>query len=167
MPEILCKTCKKEFYAKPNWIKNGFGKYCSKKCHYESSKKGKKIECFICGKIVYKSQKALNRSKSKKFFCGKSCQAIWRNSIVNIGANHPNWKGGKHVSCKNILNRNNIRKICLLCKNTDERILAVHHIDENRENNKLKNLSWLCHNCHFLVHTYKKEKERFFKTVTR
>ncbi|MCX6763302.1 MAG: hypothetical protein NTZ97_01010 [Candidatus Moranbacteria bacterium] len=165
MTKVLCKTCKKEFYAKPSWIKNGFGKYCSRVCHYKSARNGKEIICFICGKVAYKSLKALKRSKSKKFFCGKSCQTIWRNSIVNIGVNHPNWKGGKHVSYRNILNKNNIRKICLLCKNTDERVLAAHHVDGNHRNNKLKNLSWLCHNCHSLVHNHKKEKERFLETV--
>jgi hypothetical protein len=167
MIKVFCKTCKKQFYAKPSWIKNGFGKYCSRACCYKGIRKGKIVQCFICNKDVYKQRKALSRSKSKKFFCGKSCQTIWRNSIVNIGVNHPNWKGGKHISYRNILQNNKIPKICLLCGNPDKRVLAVHHIDENRRNNNIKNLIWICYNCHALVHNYREEKERLLKKVKK
>lgn len=38
---------------------------------------------------------------------------------------------------------------CAACGyNEDERILEVHHIDENRTNNKIDNLVILCPNCH-------------------
>lgn len=62
-----------------------------------------------------------------------------------------------------MLGRNKIPKICTLCKTEDSRILAVHHIDKNRRNNDLKNLIWLCHNCHFLVHHYDVEREKIGK----
>jgi predicted HNH restriction endonuclease len=44
--------------------------------------------------------------------------------------------------------------VCVLCKVSDKRILAVHHKDNNRKNNKVENLVWLCHNCHILVHHF-------------
>ena len=161
MPKVKCKTCNKEFYAKPNWIALGHGKYCSTKCKGQDSRTGKKVNCFICNKEVYKSQKALRGTKSGKLFCGKSCQTLWRNSIVYSGKNHPNWKGGKHVPYRKILLKNGSPTICIMCGISDKRILAVHHIDENHENNNLENLTWLCHNCHFLVHNHKKEKSKF------
>lgn len=38
---------------------------------------------------------------------------------------------------------------CAICGyNEEERILEVHHIDENRGNNKIDNLVILCPNCH-------------------
>jgi 5-methylcytosine-specific restriction endonuclease McrA len=38
---------------------------------------------------------------------------------------------------------------CAICGyNEDERILEVHHIDENRNHNEIKNLIILCPNCH-------------------
>jgi predicted HNH restriction endonuclease len=43
-------------------------------------------------------------------------------------------------------------KNCLLCKEKDKRVFAVHHVDGNHKNNKVSNLTWLCHNCHHLVH---------------
>lgn len=166
MPQVKCKRCKKEFYAKPNWLRKGLGKYCSRICCYESRKKGKHIKCFICNKITYKSPKNLARSKSGKYFCCKSCQTIWRNSMVFIGKNHSNWKNGQ-TTYKKVLLQSNKKRICILCKENDTRLLAAHHIDENRKNNDVNNLIWLCHNCHFLVHHYKKEKNQFMATIVQ
>lgn len=165
MPQVKCKICNKEFHPKPSAIKNGLGKYCSKNCTHEGLRKGEMRKCFICNTEIYKSRKALLGSKSEKFFCGKSCQTIWRNSIVNIGSNHPNWKGGRHVSYRNILTKNKVPKVCPLCKNKDERVLAVHHIDNNHRNNAVVNLSWLCYNCHTLVHNHEKERDKFLKLI--
>ena len=164
MPDVKCKICNKEFYAKPYALKNGLGKYCSKICMRVGLQKGEMRKCFICNSEVYKSRKALLGSKSKKFFCGKSCQTIWRNSMVNIGINHPNWKDGRYTH-KNILTKSKAPKICLLCKSKDERIMTVHHIDGNHINNRLGNLIWLCHNCHFLSHHHKKEKNKLEKIL--
>lgn len=164
MPIVKCKLCLNEFYAKPNWLKIGHGKYCSRKCQHESQKNGKFVFCFICKKETYKTQKALKKSKSKKYFCGKSCQTVWRNTIVYVGRNHSNWKGGE-FSYKNSLIRNKIPKICKLCRIEDSRVLAIHHIDRNRKNNKLKNLVWLCYNCHHLIHRDIKENKKFMETL--
>lgn len=57
--------------------------------------------------------------------------------------------------------RNKIPQICGLCRTRDKRILAVHHLDRNKLNNKIDNLTWLCHNCHFLVHHDMVEEARF------
>jgi hypothetical protein len=154
-----CKNCKKVFKTKPFFVKLGQGKYCSSACHHQGMKNGKIVKCFICKKDVYKTLKALRTSKSKKYFCTKKCQTIWRNSIY-IGSKHANFTTGRS-SYKSVLSRNKVPKICKLCGTKDVRILAVHHIDQNRENNKLKNLMWLCHNCHHLVHRYPDERNKF------
>ena len=153
---VKCLICGNAFYAKPNWIKIGHGKYCSIICKREAQKTGKFVKCFICNKEVYKTRAALQHSKSKKYFCDKSCQTKWRNSFLYIGPNHFNWKGGNYAY-KSVLNRHKVPKICGLCKTKDARVLAVHHVDKNHKNNKLNNLIWLCHNCHFLVHRYNVE----------
>lgn len=155
MPYQKCKICNAEFYAKPNWIRKGHGKYCSNKCSYESRKNGKVMNCFICNKETYKPQKELRASKSKKYFCSKSCQTIWRNSMVYVGENHPNWKNGENKDYRKILTGNKIKPICKLCHCKDKRVLCAHHLDKDRKNNSLSNLIWLCYNCHHLVHNYK------------
>ena len=124
---------------------------------HNGQKNGKVVRCFICKKETYKTQKALRHSKSKKYFCGKSCQTIWRNSIMYVGENHANWKDGRYTYRDRMM-RHKIPQICKKCKTKDKRILAVHHRDKNRKNNELSNLIWLCHNCHFLVHHYQEER---------
>ncbi len=150
MPVVKCKICFKEFYGKPYFLKIGQAKYCSKECMRIGSKTGKIVQCHSCGKEVYKTKKALRVSKSKTYFCTKSCQTKWRNSIF-VGPKHANWIDGRN-SYKSVMLRNKVPKICKLCKNKDSRVLAVHHLDHDRKNSSLSNLIWLCHNCHFLVH---------------
>ncbi|MAZ41056.1 hypothetical protein CL654_02975 [bacterium] len=152
MPQVKCKLCKKEFYAKPFFLRNGGGKYCSSACQYKGARKGRNVPCFICKKVSYKPLAKLKTSKSKKYFCSKSCQTKWRNSEF-IGEKHANWVHGK-TAYKSVLARNKVPQTCKLCKTRDKRILAVHHKDQNRLNNKLNNLVWVCHNCHHLIHHY-------------
>ncbi|MCL4417942.1 MAG: HNH endonuclease, partial [Actinobacteria bacterium] len=76
---------------------------------------------------------------------------IWRNRILFSGENHSNWKYGKSVYRRILIDASQ-NKFCNLCRILDMRILVVHHKDHNRENNKVDNLMWLCLNCHFLVH---------------
>lgn len=159
MPNVKCNLCSKEFYVKPSHLRYGFGKYCSRTCQFEAQRKGKFINCYICSKKSWKAPRQIKHSKSGKFFCSKSCQTIWRNSMVFVGKNHPNWKGGE-FTYKYKLRKSGVEKICTMCKSKDERTLAVHHIDRNRKNNELENLIWLCHNCHFLVHHYKQEMDK-------
>lgn len=160
MIEVNCKNCKKVFHAKPSWIKNGYGKYCSTKCRQEGQKNGGLFDCHVCKTSVYRSKTGQSKSKSNKYFCSKSCQTLWRNSEVNIGKNHPNWTTGQS-SYRERLRRSNRIQECKRCKTSDVRLLSVHHKDRNRDNNNLKNLIFLCHNCHFLIHKYKNEAKNF------
>ena len=164
MPIVNCEKCKKEFYAKPSWLEKGWGKYCSPKCHHEGLKKGKFVVCSICHKKIWRKPRQLKHSKSGKYFCNKSCQTLWRNTIVFVGENHPNWKTGER-NYGQILDRNKREQVCVLCKNKDKRVLAVHHLDGNKKNVELKNLIWLCWNCHFLVHHDKDTKKRLMAVV--
>ena len=163
MVQVLCKLCQKEFYAKPSWIKKGHGIYCSATCHHTDSRTGTIVTCHICQKETYKTPKALKGSKSGKFFCTKSCQTIWRNTEF-METIHPNWKGGRSTYRRLMLNSDIVKK-CTLCGVSDIRILAVHHIDEDRSNNTLENFAWLCHNCHHLVHRYPDEHKKFMAVI--
>lgn len=162
MPHVACRLCKKEFYTKPNWLKLGYGKYCSRVCSSLSRRKGKQITCAICSKEVYKSLKSIKGSQSGKLFCSKKCSLIWHNSYF-IQEKSGNWKTGEFSYKRHVL-RSGVKAFCRLCEKNDKRILLVHHLDKNRENNRLNNLTWLCHNCHFLVHHYQ-ERENILYTI--
>jgi len=155
MPDVGCKSCGNVFHAKPSWIRYGHGKYCSPMCQYEGRRAGKTVPCFICKKEAYKPLKQLKASKSGKYFCSKSCQTLWRNTIVFVGPRHANWKNGEHVECRIIMQKHKVEQVCRLCSCKDERVLCVHHRDRDRKNNKISNLVWLCYNCHHLVHNHK------------
>lgn len=163
MVETNCKECFAAFLVKPSWLKNGYGKFCSPLCRRRAQRTGTNILCHVCQKEVYKSKKALGGTKSGHLFCGKSCQTAWRN-IHFSREKHPNYINGDY-SYRNVLIRTNLPQICVLCKTTDVRVLAAHHIDLNHFNNKVENLAWLCHNCHHLVHHHEKEHERFMATI--
>ncbi len=154
-----CNVCDKEFRTKPFFVKNGGGKYCSDKCFRQSRKTGKLVECHICGKEVYKQKSAI--LKFEKHFCSKKCSIYWQNTEF-VREKHANWKGGTSLY-KKLLQDSDIKKVCTFCKTKNKKVLVAHHIDWNRKNNKIRNLAWLCRNCHFLVHNYKNEREKFEK----
>lgn len=153
IPNAKCRTCDKEFYVKPYFLKQGWGKYCSSKCQYKGQRTGKFVQCEICGKKIWRTPRHIKRSKSQKFFCNKSHQTLWRNRTF-VGSGHGNWKNGQSIEYRSLLLREGVKPICKLCGCKDERMLLVHHLDVNRKNHDIKNLVWLCHNCHHLVHHY-------------
>lgn len=159
-----CQQCNSQFRTKPSHLKRGWGKYCSIGCRSLGQRRQYLYACYICNKAVWRTPKDLQKSKSKYYFCSKTCQTVWRNSKVYVGDKHPNWKTGVN-SYRQIIARSSSERRCVLCQSTDPRVLAVHHIDKNRSNNSLANLAWLCHNCHFLVHHYDDELKRFMVAV--
>lgn len=58
------------------------------------------------------------------------------------------------------MKRAGVEAVCDLCRITDERVLIVHHKDQDRKNNSIKNLAWLCRNCHYLAHQYAIGRDR-------
>lgn len=159
MTIAFCKVCSTRFYPRPSNVKRGWGIYCPRNCKNIGTRVRHKSFCFICNKELLKTETQLRHSKSGKFFCDKSCQAKWRNTEF-VGPKHANFKDGKN-SYQSILKRYKIKQICNYCREKDIRVIVTHHIDENRKNNNMKNLVWLCHNCHSLVHYDNVEKRKF------
>lgn len=150
MPIVSCKICATNFYVKPSHQHLGWGKYCSTGCRSQSQLLGKQVYCKTCGQEVYRSPARLKHSKSGEFFCSKTCQTRWRNNHFS-GKKHPNWNGGENVYRKTLIESGR-KRVCVLCGQSDIRILSAHHLDHDRKNNALANLVWLCLNCHYLVH---------------
>ncbi len=150
MPNVNCKICKMEFYIKPYHLSKGWGKYCSKECQSTGQRTGDYQYCAICLKKIWKMPKEIKHSFSKKFFCSKPCQAIWRNTHY-IEEKHSRWVNGIRAY-RQILQRSGAPQICTHCGISDVKVLIVHHKDHNRTNNTAKNLMWLCRNCHYLIH---------------
>ena len=160
---VKCKNCNKKFFVKPSCLKVGNGKYCSIYCTRMGKRNGKLVNCSKCDKKVYRSLRSLNRSKTKTYFCSRKCSLYFLKEM-SMGQLSSNWKGGKS-SYKNIIRRSEKLTQCTLCEKDDTRILIVHHIDRNRKNNEIKNLSWLCYNCHFLVHHFPDTNKLFLSKI--
>ena len=146
-----CIICGKPLWVKKSNIKRGWGKYCCKKCQFEGQKKGKWLNCDYCGKRIWRSPRDFRKSKNKNFFCSRSCHCSWENKNTRCGENSPNWIAG-HSVYRALLKRHGKVERCAKCGIQDKRVLAVHHRDSNRKNNKVNNLEWLCRNCHCIVH---------------
>jgi hypothetical protein len=159
----VCPICHKEFHAGVSHVKLGWSVYCSKACLDLAKRNGVNSQCHTCGKDIYRRRADIRKSKSKLFFCNHSCRASWTNR-ERAGPNHPNWKGGESTYRVAML-RSGPEPVCRCCGLTDVRVLTVHHIDEDRTNNALENLAWLCQNCHYLVHHDEDEREQLLKTL--
>jgi endogenous inhibitor of DNA gyrase (YacG/DUF329 family) len=108
MKEVFCSVCGKSFKRKPSQINRSLNHYCSNKCHNTAKRLGIYTKCANCHKPVYKTLKAVQASKNKKFFCCKKCSNKVHGQIYSR-TNHPNWKGGKY-SYKGYLNKQKIKK---------------------------------------------------------
>jgi predicted HNH restriction endonuclease len=47
-------------------------------------------------------------------------------------------------------------KSCEKCGYSNEKILQIHHVDRDRNNNRAENLKLLCPNCHSEIHYIEK-----------
>lgn len=118
-----------------------FDRGSSKKIKYPIIEK----ECPVC-KTIFKTQ----IDRKEKMTCSYSCS----NTFFRSGENHPNWKEKSYrVIC---FSRH--KKECVVCG--ENKIVEVHHLDENRNNNNVDNLIPLCPTHHQYWHSrYRKEIE--------
>lgn len=101
-------------------------------------------ECAHCGKEIYRRPSEVAKNISGKFYCSRECGNIAKNQFREESGEWLN----SHSSYRKRAFQEYPHK-CLVCGwNEDERILEVHHIDENREHNEIENLCILCPTCH-------------------
>lgn len=101
-------------------------------------------ECANCGKEIYRRPSEVAKNISGKFYCSRECGNIAKNQFREESGEWLN----SHSSYRKRAFQAYPHK-CLVCGwNEDERILEVHHIDENREHNEIENLCILCPTCH-------------------
>jgi hypothetical protein len=95
---------------------------------------------------------ALKGHKKEKTTCSHSCS----NTFYRSGKDNPNWKEeSNQYRLKCFLYH---EKKCVVC--SENKIVDVHHLDENRDNNDIFNLIPLCPTHHRYWHSiHKKEIE--------
>lgn len=101
-------------------------------------------ECPICG-IEFET---IINHKHEKITCSHKCA----NTYFRSGKDNPNWKDSTYRSTCFQYHK----KECIICG--ENKIVAVHHYDENPKNNSIDNLIPLCPTHHQYVHSkYKNE----------
>ena len=115
-----------------------------------------------CGKKIKVQASRLKKSIHGNVFCSKNCAASFNNTNYRCGEKNPNHKGTYYGSYRLLTFANQEHKCAVCGWDKDERVLQVHHIDEDRSNNDLSNLIILCPTCHcFLtLHLYTLEELR-------
>jgi len=146
---VKCDFCGIIFLKAKRFVKENGKNFCCK----EHSQKGHKVEkiklkCDYCGNTFYKNKSSLKGSKSGLYFCEKECKD--KAQRIESGLTEI-WPPHYNGSC-------NYRKIalkhypnsCEICGyNKHIKMLQIHHIDSDRENNDIENLMVLCPNCHW------------------
>ena len=101
-------------------------------------------ECPVC-KSMFETKKGHVKEKET---CSYSCS----NTYFRSGANNPNWKIEAYRSTCFLYHE----KKCVICG--EEKIIDVHHFDEDRGNNSPENLIPLCPTHHMYWHSRYKDE---------
>lgn len=134
-----CETCGSDFEHISSRANKA--KYCSRSCYYKAmnTKGSEARKCAYCGGEFKTSPSNQKRFCSVR--CTKDAQIEGHEAPVAFTT------ARKWMLVRGLLDS------CADCGYKDEpRIIGVHHIDENRENNNPTNLVALCPNCHSLRH---------------
>ncbi len=154
-----CEYCKEEFECSTRRFnhntKYNLKIHCSKECSYKAKVKNVIVKCNYCNKEIVKKKYNLNKTKSGNYYCNKSCANSKNNTLYKTGEKHPNFTNGKGSYRSRKLKDSDFS--CENCGIRDKRVIEVHHIDKNRDNNKLDNLKILCANCHLIEHHEEKK----------
>lgn len=122
-----------------------FDKGLSKRVKYEKTLK----KCPVCNKeFVVKAG-----AKKEKKTCSYSCS----NTFFRSGKDNPNWKDETYRTTCFLYHK----KECVVCG--ENKIIDVHHFDEDKKNNTAENLIPLCPTHHMYWHS--RYKDEIFDTV--
>ncbi len=116
-------------------------KFCSKTCSGISRRKDYNKTCYYCNKSILRLRGKSGKLKSITKFCSNTCMGLGRVLKIDVG-NSQNSVRAKRMMA--------YIKECNKCGSKEK--LHVHHKDRNRKNNEKKNLTKLCHKCHYELH---------------
>lgn len=125
--------------------------------------KSESLTCAYCGKQFTRSPSKISKSKSGLYFCCREhkdmAQRLDSGKQFDIMRPEHYSKVDENIGSIHTYRDMAMREYahqCAICGwKEDEDILQVHHIDENRQNNALKNLIILCPNCHAKLTSHK------------
>lgn len=119
-------------------------------CFAKSQMKGCEEACANCGKAVYRSLAARNKtSRRHGVFCNYTCYGQYvrgQRSHSYIDGRQPGIYGNRWKAARRkVLERDG--HVCFLCA-AKPPTLDIHHINRDERNNEMWNLVALCRRCH-------------------
>ncbi len=140
--QLHCLDCGYTWEAKPqNFLYTDKGK--NHLCPNCGVKNKIKRKCAWCGKEVERTPSQINKNKTGYVYCSREHGNLHKNFLRKLSGE---WDNSSNYRTKAFNAYEHKCACCGWCE--DERILEVHHIDENRDNNELDNLIILCPTCH-------------------
>lgn len=130
--------------------KNTKAKFCSQDCSQKARVDRIKVCCNHCDTTIEKVRCRVSSSSNGKFFCDRKCKESY---TTRMGKNFDGLKSYKAKAFGELPN------CCSDCGETARFLLVVHHIDGDRTNNNIDNLTILCHNHHARRHLKLKDGE--------
>jgi hypothetical protein len=148
--KITCDVCGALVIRQKRYLKDVGGlHFCTPTCKAFLSKTRILTNCGLCGKEFSLRKSTLEKgTKSGLNFCSRECADLAKGELE--GARVVHFNTGRHNYRAKALSR--LENSCSVCGLEDTRCLVVHHIDKDRDNNKLDNLQILCANCHMITH---------------
>jgi len=171
---VMCNYCGEKVLITNNEDNRHSIHFCNRKCYdnYRIERKYSEVECTYCGKSIIKRSLSVRHHLP---YCSKDCMSKHFGEIYK-GENAPGWKGGisfeiypKEWNNKlKQLIRERDNYICQECGISDkERILHIHHIDYNKNNNELINLITLCNVCHAKTNWNRSKWQDYYEKFMR
>lgn len=110
----------------------------------KSKRKYKEIikQCPVCAKDF--------KSKENDPKATTTCSHACSNTHFRSGINNPNYKEDHEAGYRRVCFRYH-KKECIICK--EQNIVAVHHYNENHEDNTISNLVPMCPTHHTYMHS--------------
>jgi hypothetical protein len=144
--EVKCVFCGITFLKPTKFVKIGVDNFCCTEHYHLFKRNGETVICANCGISKVVSRSKYEKCKSKKFFCSRKCQSL--SQCYDSGIDYlSNYGNGNSLYRTNALKHYGSK--CEQCGYDEyESILEVHHIDFDRNNNNIENLSVLCCRCH-------------------
>lgn len=143
---LKCQDCGYEWETKAQnvlYLENVTKHHCPN-CWKNQMQNGKFLKCSRCGKEIYRTKSQIEKNQSGYFYCSTTCGNLHKNLVREQSGE---WESSLSTYRKRAFEEYEHR--CCVCGwNEDERILEVHHKDEDRRNNHINNLCILCPNCH-------------------
>lgn len=154
--QVRCVKHNYEFNTKyENVRRDNRPHYICPKCQEEARKNRVSqnrlmVECAYCGIKFEKTLSKINQSKSGLFFCCREHKDLAQkcSSGEKFATIRPEHYGTSSKDYRTKAFEKYEHKCAVCGWHEDERILEVHHIDTNHENNDVNNLMILCPICH-------------------